>query len=135
MFSLSDFAEPGDRVTDFATGERYTVPEVREYYVTLTVPVDAESVADAVEQFKLDVADGPDYVYDVDDGETRLSYDSETGEETPAVRLDKGLLDALAAKLYGIAHGTDAEDAVQTAGDRETVSLIAAELYKLLGTV
>lgn len=31
MFRLSDFAEPGDRITDFATGERYVIPDDTEY--------------------------------------------------------------------------------------------------------
>lgn len=106
---------------------------MKEYQVTLSVPEEADSIEDAVREFRSDVIDGPDYVYSVDDGEKVWSFDAETGETTEAPRIDKGVLDALAVKVYGIAHEDD--DPVQSDGDRQIVARIAVELYKLYGIV
>jgi len=138
MFSLQDFAEPGDSFRNFITGESYTVPEdvddePREYQVSLSLPVSATSLEDAVEQFRLDVENGPDYIYGVDDGETLVSFDSETGESTPAARLDIGTIDKLATRVYGLAHEADEDEAVQTDWDTQNVAKIAAAIREALG--
>lgn len=108
---------------------------MHEFQVILSLPVEAETVEGAVEEFRWDVANGPAYVYTVDSGEGLVTYDAENGEITPAERIDKGALDALAVKVYGIAHEADADEAVQTDWDRRNVALIAAELYNLFGLV
>ena len=58
MFSLKDFAEPGDTVHDFTTGERYVVPEdpedAEEYYLAESEARDILAGAD----LGIDFADG-----------------------------------------------------------------------------
>jgi hypothetical protein len=51
VVSLSDFAEPGDRITDFGTGERYVVPDEEpkehEYLVRFEINIMGASAHDA----------------------------------------------------------------------------------------
>lgn len=67
MFSLSDFAEPGDRITKFATGERYDVPEPEgegtitvSKYGPVSLPV---SAAEALETLEAGLTDENDCSY------------------------------------------------------------------------
>jgi hypothetical protein len=100
---------------------------MKEYQVSLSLPVEALDVAGAVAEFRWDVANGPAYVYGVDTGEELLSYDTENRTATAGARIDKGTLDALAEKLYATAHDQPS--------DADGIGAIRTELYKLLGMV
>jgi len=106
---------------------------MKEYQVSLSLPVEALDVAGAVAEFRWDVANGPAYVYGVDTGEELLSYDSETRTATAGARIDKGALDALADRVL------DRADVDETgyliAGADEVRDILRDELYKLLGMV
>ena len=98
-----------------------------EFQVTLSLPVEAQNITDAIEEFRHDARFGTDYVYQVDTGEGLVHYDTETGEATPAARIDKGTLDALAERLYATAHDQPS--------DADGISAIRTELYRLFGMV
>jgi hypothetical protein len=49
-----------------------------EFQVTLSLPVESQTVQEAVEEFKLDVASGVAYVYSVDTGERVVHFDDES---------------------------------------------------------
>jgi len=53
-----------------------------EFQVTLSLPVEAQNITDAIEEFKWDVANGPAYVYQVDTGEGVFNYDTDNNERT-----------------------------------------------------
>lgn len=106
---------------------------MKEFQVTLSLPVEADNVEDAVQEFRWDVANGPAYVYGVDDGENLVSFDAETGESTPAPRVDCDAVDRLAVKLYALAHETSEDDAVQSDADRQLVADIAERIREAFG--
>jgi len=100
---------------------------MNEYQVSLSLSIEATTVPDAVKEFRWDVANGPAYVYAVDDGERLWHFDAEDGQARPAERIDKGRVGALAEKLYSLAHDQPS--------DADGIAAIRTELYKLVGMV
>jgi len=105
-----------------------------EFQVSLSLPSEAQTVADAVREFKWDVENGPDYVYRVDDGEHLWDYDAETGEATEVPRTDMGVIRIVARRVFEIAHEMDPDtvsDIHRSQYDEELTEKIAGELAAL----
>lgn len=83
MTSLKDFAEPGDRITNFATGERTVIPAERERVkvtwraivsVTYEASIDAADYRAAVAANKEDGWSLDDFLSDREDDSNETGY-------------------------------------------------------------
>lgn len=105
-----------------------------EFQVSLSLAVEAKNIHDAIEEFKWDVANGPDYVYAVDTGDALYSYDTENGVRTETPRIDKGTLDAAIDALVTAVHDYHSEDYPYPV-HFENIETAKLGLYKLFGLV